>query len=175
MNRHAAALGLADTHYANPIGLDQRGNYSSARDLATLTQRLLRDPGLRQDRRLAQRRPAQRRARGGGSRRSTSCCAMAPWVNGVKTGHTFGAGYVLVGSGRRKGVELISVAIGAPTDEDRFSDDLELLDYGFSSTGGDAGPRRPGPRRSGDPLRGRRAAAACRRAPSRSGSAGASS
>ena len=42
---------------------------------------------------------------------------MAPWVTGVKTGHTFGALYVLVGSGRRKGVELISVAIGAPTDE----------------------------------------------------------
>ena len=36
MNRGAAALGLADTHYANPVGLDQRGNYSSAADLATL-------------------------------------------------------------------------------------------------------------------------------------------
>jgi D-alanyl-D-alanine carboxypeptidase (penicillin-binding protein 5/6) len=57
---------------------------------------------------------------------------MAPWVTGVKTGHTFGALYVLVGSGRRKGVELISVAIGAPTDEDRFSDNIELLDYGFA-------------------------------------------
>ncbi len=46
MNRYAAALGLADTHYANPIGLDQRGNYSSARDLATLTRRLLRIPAF---------------------------------------------------------------------------------------------------------------------------------
>ena len=62
MNRYAAALGLADTHYANPIGLDQRGNYSSARDLATLTRHLLRDPRLRPDRRLPQRRPAQRQA-----------------------------------------------------------------------------------------------------------------
>jgi D-alanyl-D-alanine carboxypeptidase (penicillin-binding protein 5/6) len=57
---------------------------------------------------------------------------MRPWVTGVKTGHTFGARYVLVGSGRRKGVDLIAVAIGAPTDEDRFRDDLELLEYGFS-------------------------------------------
>jgi D-alanyl-D-alanine carboxypeptidase (penicillin-binding protein 5/6) len=57
---------------------------------------------------------------------------MAPWVTGVKTGHTFDAGYVLVGSGRRKGVELIAVAIGAPSDEARYSDDLELLEYGFS-------------------------------------------
>ena len=46
MNRRAAALGLADTHYANPVGLDQRGNFSSARDLATLTQRLLRIPAF---------------------------------------------------------------------------------------------------------------------------------
>ncbi len=46
MNRYAAALGLADTHYANPIGLDQRGNHSSARDLATLTRRLLRIPAF---------------------------------------------------------------------------------------------------------------------------------
>ena len=46
MNRYAAALGLADTHYANPVGLDQRGNYSSALDLATLTQHLLRIPAF---------------------------------------------------------------------------------------------------------------------------------
>ena len=42
MNRYAAALGLSDTHYANPVGLDQKGNYSSALDLATLTRHLLR-------------------------------------------------------------------------------------------------------------------------------------
>ena len=57
---------------------------------------------------------------------------LAPWVTGVKTGHTFDAGYVLVGSGRRKGVELISVVIGAPTDEARDEESLELLEYGFS-------------------------------------------
>ena len=44
MNRRAAALGLADTHYSNPIGLDEAGNYSSAEDLAVLTERLLRIP-----------------------------------------------------------------------------------------------------------------------------------
>ena len=100
---------------------------------------------------------------------------MAPWVTGVKTGHTFGAGYVLVGSGRRKGVELISVAIGAPTDEDRFGDNLDLLEYGFSQyrrrlpIRAGAGPRRPV-----DPLRRRRAAAARRPHASRSACAAAS-
>jgi serine-type D-Ala-D-Ala carboxypeptidase (penicillin-binding protein 5/6) len=131
MNHYAAALGLTDTHYANPIGLDQRGNYSSARDLATLTQHLLHVPAFA---RIAAARSAVLRSVEPRRRITTinELLRMAPWVTGVKTGHTFGARYVLVGSGRRKGVELISVAIGAPTDEDRFVDNIDLLDYGFS-------------------------------------------
>jgi D-alanyl-D-alanine carboxypeptidase (penicillin-binding protein 5/6) len=131
MNHYAAALGLSDTHYANPIGLDQRGNHSSARDLATLTRHLLRIPAFA---RIAASRSAVLHSVRPQRRITTinELLRMAPWVTGVKTGHTFGALYVLVGSGRRRGVELISVAIGAPTDEDRFSDNIDLLDYGFS-------------------------------------------
>jgi D-alanyl-D-alanine carboxypeptidase (penicillin-binding protein 5/6) len=130
MNRYAAALGLADTHYANPIGLDQRGNYSSAGDLATLTRRLLATPAFARiaDSRSAVLRSVRPRRR---IESINELLFMRPWVTGVKTGHTFGALYVLVGSGRRHGVSLISVAIGAPTDEDRFDDNLELLEYGF--------------------------------------------
>jgi serine-type D-Ala-D-Ala carboxypeptidase (penicillin-binding protein 5/6) len=131
MNRYAAALGLADTHYANPIGLDQRGNYSSAADLATLTRHLLAIPAFAK---IADARSAVLRSVHPRRRITTinELLRMAPWVTGVKTGHTFGALYVLVGSGQRKGVKLISVAVGAPTDEDRFADNIDLLDYGFS-------------------------------------------
>jgi D-alanyl-D-alanine carboxypeptidase (penicillin-binding protein 5/6) len=131
MNRYAAALGLADTHYANPIGLDQQGNYSSARDLATLTRRLLAIPAFAK---IAATRSVALRSVRPRRRIETinELLDMAPWVTGVKTGHTFGALYVLVGSGQRKGVKLISVAVGAPTDEDRYRDNLELLEYGFS-------------------------------------------
>jgi serine-type D-Ala-D-Ala carboxypeptidase (penicillin-binding protein 5/6) len=131
MNRYAAALGLADTHYANPIGLDQRGNYSSADDLATLTRHLLAIPAFAK---IADARSAVLRSVHPRRRITTinELLRMAPWVTGVKTGHTFGALYVLVGSGQRKGVKLISVAVGAPTDEDRFSGNIDLLDYGFS-------------------------------------------
>jgi serine-type D-Ala-D-Ala carboxypeptidase (penicillin-binding protein 5/6) len=131
MNRRAAALGLADTHYANPIGLDERGNYSSARDLATLSRRLLRIPAFA---RIADSRGATLRSVRPPRRIATinELLYMAPWATGVKTGHTFDAGYVLVGAGRRKGVDLVSVAIGAPTDEARYADNLELLEYGFS-------------------------------------------
>jgi D-alanyl-D-alanine carboxypeptidase (penicillin-binding protein 5/6) len=131
MNRRAAALGLADTHYANPIGLDQRGNYSSAFDLASLTRRLLAVPAFAK---IADARSALLRSVHPARRIESinELLDMAPWVTGVKTGHTFGALYVLVGSGSRKGVDLISVAVGAPSDEARYADNLKLLDYGFS-------------------------------------------
>jgi D-alanyl-D-alanine carboxypeptidase len=131
MNQRATALGLADTHYANPIGLDQRGNYSSARDLATLTRRLLRIPTFAKivDARTAVLRSLRPPRR---IENSNDLLRMVPWATGVKTGHTFDAAYVLVASGSRDGVDLISVAIGAPTEEARYSDNLELLEYGFS-------------------------------------------
>jgi serine-type D-Ala-D-Ala carboxypeptidase (penicillin-binding protein 5/6) len=131
MNRHAAALGLSDTHYANPVGLDQRGNYSSAADLATLARRLLAMPAFAK---IADSRTALLRSLRPPRRIETlnELLDVAPWATGVKTGHTFDAGYVLVGSGRRDGVELVSAAIGAPTEETRTSDNLELLEWGFS-------------------------------------------
>jgi D-alanyl-D-alanine carboxypeptidase len=130
MNRYAAALGLTNTHYANPVGLDQKGNYSSALDLATLTMELERIPVFARiadarERTLKSVHPKRR------IKSINELLFMAPWVTGVKTGHTWKAGYVLVGSGERRGIKLISVAIDAPTDETRFSDNLELLEWGF--------------------------------------------
>jgi serine-type D-Ala-D-Ala carboxypeptidase (penicillin-binding protein 5/6) len=131
MNRAARALGLSHTHYANPIGLDQRGNHSSALDLTLLARRLLRNPAFA---RIADSRHAVLRSLRPRRRIASvdALLGMAPWVNGVKTGHTFGALYVLVGSGRRKGVELIAATVGARSDEARFGGTLRLLEWGFS-------------------------------------------
>jgi serine-type D-Ala-D-Ala carboxypeptidase (penicillin-binding protein 5/6) len=130
MNLRAAALGLADTHFTNPIGLDAPRNYSTARDLATLTRHLLRIPAFA---RIARSRSARLRSVRP-PRRIVSInelLRLAPWTTGVKTGHTFAAGFVLVGSGRRKGVELISVVLGAASEESRFEGSLHLLERGF--------------------------------------------
>jgi serine-type D-Ala-D-Ala carboxypeptidase (penicillin-binding protein 5/6) len=131
MNRYAAALGLSHTHYANPIGLDEMGNYSSAGDLMTLTRRLLAEPAFAKiaDSRTAVLRSVRPRRR---IESINELLQMAPWVTGVKTGHTFGALYVLVGSGRRHGISLISAVVGAWTDEERFDGNLALLEWGFS-------------------------------------------
>jgi D-alanyl-D-alanine carboxypeptidase len=130
MNRYAAALGLTNTHYENPIGLDSPTNYSSALDLATLTEELLKIPAFAKiaasrEATLKSMRPVEH------IHSINELLEMAPWVTGVKTGHTWKAGYVLVGSGSRHGVKLIAVDIDAPTDETRFSDALELLEWGF--------------------------------------------
>jgi serine-type D-Ala-D-Ala carboxypeptidase (penicillin-binding protein 5/6) len=131
MNLRAAALGLSNTHYANPIGLDQAGNYSSAFDLTTLARRLLDEPTFAK---VAASRSAELRSLRPPRRIETinDFLLEAPWATGVKTGHTFDAGYVLVGSGRRKGVELISAVLDTWTATARDAETASLLEYGFS-------------------------------------------
>jgi D-alanyl-D-alanine carboxypeptidase (penicillin-binding protein 5/6) len=131
MNLRASALGLIDTHYANPIGLDEAGNYSSARDLVALGRKLLRNAVFRRiadstDAVLNSVRPPREIFT------RNTLLLRAPWATGIKTGHTLGAGYVLVGSGRQKGVELVSAVLGAPSEVSRDLETLELLSYGFS-------------------------------------------
>jgi D-alanyl-D-alanine carboxypeptidase (penicillin-binding protein 5/6) len=131
MNQAAGRLGLADTHYANPIGLDDPQNYSSARDLVTLASILLRN---RLFARIVDTPSAALRS-GDRPRQATnrnSLIGRVPWVNGVKTGHTLGAGYVLVGSGTQDSTTLISAVLGTPSELARDSDTLKLLEYGFS-------------------------------------------
>jgi D-alanyl-D-alanine carboxypeptidase (penicillin-binding protein 5/6) len=131
MNREAAALGLEDTHYANPIGLDEPGNYSSAHDLAVLGRRLLEIPAFAE---IADSRSAFLRSLRPPRRIETlnDLLLRVPWATGIKTGHTFGADYVLVASAERKGVALISAVLGTWTETARDLESLELLEYGFS-------------------------------------------
>src|SRR5207248_10006886 len=55
-----------------------------------------------------------------------------PFVDGVKTGHTNHAGYILVGAGRRRGAQVISVVLGEPSEAARDTETLALLRYGLS-------------------------------------------
>ncbi len=131
MNQAAQRLGLTDTSYANPIGLDDPDNYSSARDLVTLAAILLRNPLFAR----IVNTPSATLHSGDHPRQVTSrdtLLSEVPWINGVKTGHTLGAGYVLVGSGTQNSTTLISAVLGAPDEPTRDADTLKLLQYGFS-------------------------------------------
>jgi D-alanyl-D-alanine carboxypeptidase (penicillin-binding protein 5/6) len=131
MNARAEELGLENTSYANPIGLDDPANYSSARDLAELTRLLLARPRFA---RIVDM-PVAELASGAVGRvidNRNPLVASTPWVTGVKTGHTLGAGYVLVGSASgRGGAEVISVVLGEPSEAARDADTLELLTWGL--------------------------------------------
>jgi D-alanyl-D-alanine carboxypeptidase (penicillin-binding protein 5/6) len=131
MNERAGELGLDDTGYANPIGLDDPSNYSSARDLATLTRLLLARPRFA---RIVDM-PVAELDSGAVERvidNRNPLVASTPWVSGVKTGHTLGAGYVLVGSASgRGGAKVISVVLGEPSEAARDADTLELLSWGL--------------------------------------------
>ena len=79
MNRRAQALGLTDTHYANPIGLDDPDNYSTAHDLARLAIRLRRYEFFRRTVDLRVRDAAQRRDEADGAQpQRRSCAASTP-------------------------------------------------------------------------------------------------
>jgi D-alanyl-D-alanine carboxypeptidase (penicillin-binding protein 5/6) len=132
MNREAAALRLEDTHFANPIGLDAPTNYSTASDLAKLAIALRSNAFAREtwDRLWA--------TLTSGSQVRTvvnrnTLVQEYPWVNGVKTGHTNAAGYLLVGSATRNGITVVSVVMGEPSESARDADSLSLLRYGLSS------------------------------------------
>lgn len=131
MNEAAGELGLGGTSYANPIGLDDPLNFSTAADLAQLTLELLDDERFR---RIVAKPEATLRS-GSLERHVVSRNSLLltdPSVDGVKTGHTLQAGYVLVASAEREGVPLVSVVLGATSEAERDAESEALLDYGYS-------------------------------------------
>jgi D-alanyl-D-alanine carboxypeptidase (penicillin-binding protein 5/6) len=132
MNDRAVELGLEHTGYANPIGLDEAGNHSSARDLANLTRVLLRRPRFA---RIVDMPEAELEsgARPRVVQNRNNLIASHPWVSGVKTGYTLNAGNVLVGAAKGPGrARVISVVLGEPSEAARDQDTLSLLRWGLS-------------------------------------------
>lgn len=124
MNWEAAHLGLHDTRFANPNGLDDENNYSTAFDLARLTAAAL------QNERFAEI-VATRQAEISGGRFLTNHNKLLWQYDGcigVKTGFTKAAGRILVSAAERNGRTLIAVTIGDGND---WADHAALLDYGF--------------------------------------------
>jgi D-alanyl-D-alanine carboxypeptidase (penicillin-binding protein 5/6) len=133
MNVRAKMLGLSNTHYTTPVGLDTPGNYSSAGDLVTLARHLLlTEPVFRS----VVADPSAVLRTGSHVRdviNRNDLVARYPWINGVKTGHTVDAGYVLVASGIRDGMSLIDAVLGASSMSGADAAALALLNYGFAS------------------------------------------
>jgi serine-type D-Ala-D-Ala carboxypeptidase (penicillin-binding protein 5/6) len=129
MNGEAEALALEDTHFENPIGLDARGQYSSARDLAEMSRLAMRYPEFRemvatdyatittQDREIP-------------LTNTNDLLFTYPLATGVKTGTTPAAGPTLVASAAAENESYVFVVLDAR--EDRFVASIRALEHGFA-------------------------------------------
>ncbi len=136
MNQRAEELGMANTHFVNPHGIDKPGHYSTARDLLTLARFAMEKPEF----------AAIVRARGvvlpdapDGARRVAKA---TNWMlgnyegaTGIKTGSTPLSGLTFVGSAERNGRRLFVVILGAGGNRGQFAAAQALFDYGFERLG----------------------------------------
>jgi D-alanyl-D-alanine carboxypeptidase len=128
MNAEAQKLGLRDTHFANPDGLDAPGHYSSARDVTRLARIAMRNPVIRSV-------VGRSRATIAGGRVLTTwndLLTRFPGLFGVKTGHTGAAGWSEVAAARAHGVTIYATLLGGATREGRNADLAALLVWGLS-------------------------------------------
>jgi D-alanyl-D-alanine carboxypeptidase (penicillin-binding protein 5/6) len=127
MNQTATLLGMTQTHYVNATGWPADGHLTTARDLAILARATIYDHpkhfsiyaeksftynGIKQDNR-------------------NSLLFRDSSVDGLKTGHTEEAGYCLVATAEKEGMRLISVVLGARSQQSRAVESQKLLSYGF--------------------------------------------
>ncbi len=127
MNQHAMRLGLHNTHFVNATGLPDPEHYSSARDMAILSQYIINDYPEHYAI-YAQKEFTYNDIRQPNRNRLLWRDAT---VDGLKTGHTNEAGYCLVASAKRDGMRLISVVMGTASEEARAQETQKLFSYGF--------------------------------------------
>ena len=124
MNDKACLLGLKDTHFVNPNGLDAPGHFSTARDLAVLAAYAMEDPIFRKTVSTKTVTVGERHLRN-----HNKLLWLLEGADGVKTGYTKAAGRILVSSATRDDRRIVAVTIDAPDD---WTDHRKLLEEGFS-------------------------------------------
>ena len=129
MNEKAAALGLTDTHFENPHGLDAPAHYTTARDLARLGAAAIQNEAVRTIASTYKKTIGE-----GESTRlivnHNKLLRSYEGAIGLKTGFTKKCGRCLVGAAEKNGITLVTATLSAPDD---WADHTRMLDYGFDA------------------------------------------
>lgn len=133
MNEKAKELGLANTKFANPHGLDAENHYSSARDMSKLAQELLKHKDILKFTSIYE----DYLTKPDGSQvwlvNTNRLVRFYDGVDGLKTGYTTEAGYCLTATAKKNDLRLISVVMKSSSGDARSKDTVTLLTYGFNS------------------------------------------
>jgi D-alanyl-D-alanine carboxypeptidase (penicillin-binding protein 5/6) len=128
MNAYARRLGMRSSNFVNSDGLPAPDHYTTAHDVATLANALIRD--FPQYYPLFSLREFMWNNIRQGNR--NTLLGKDPSVDGLKTGHTDSAGFCLASSANRNGMRLVSVVMGAPSEKGREEASAALLNYGYT-------------------------------------------
>jgi len=128
MNKEAATLGMKNSHFANVNGLPDPNHYTTVNDLALLSTAIIRDFPDQYKRLFAIKEYTYNNITQPNRNR---LLWVDPSIDGLKTGHTEAAGYCLIASAKHGDMRLLSVLVGAPSDNARATESQKLLNYGF--------------------------------------------
>ena len=127
MNAHAERIGMENTRFTNPHGLPDEDLYTTAYDLALLGRALIRDFPEH----YAYNKIKEFTVGTITQRNRNLLLWRDPSVDGIKTGHTSGAGYNLMTSAQRGDQRLVTVVLGSTSEKQRAADSQALLNWGF--------------------------------------------
>ena len=130
MNQKAKDLGMTNTHFVNPTGLDADGHVSTARDIALMSRELLKHKDITKFSTVWMDSLRDGKT---GLTNTNKLVRFYKGCTGLKTGTTDGAGSCLSATAERNGLSLIAVSMGSTTSDERFSSCRTMLDYGFSA------------------------------------------
>lgn len=133
INKRLKELGATNTNFVNPHGLDAEGHYSTAKDMSIIARELLKHEKILEFTSIYE----EYLEKNDGSRiwlvNTNRLVRFYDGVDGLKTGFTTTAGYCLTATAKKDNFRLISVVMGEDTTENRSSDTVKLLNYGFNT------------------------------------------
>ena len=132
MNDKVKELGLKNTNFVNSTGLDAENHYSTAYDMAVIARELIKHEKILEFSSIYEDYLRKDTNNSFWLVNTNKLVRYYSYIDGLKTGYTSGAGYCLTATGKKNGMRLITVVMNEDTIDNRASDTISMMDYGFS-------------------------------------------